>query len=143
METYKEMIILIAEDDDGHAELIKEGLEESGVCNKMIRFSNGEEVWHFLSGTGDNQVCDKNKNYLLLLDINMPKMDGVEVLKRMKSDDELKEIPVMMLTTTDDPREVEACYKIGCNMYITKPVDFMKFTETLKRLGLFIQVVKI
>ena len=143
MENYKEMIILIAEDDDGHAELIKEGLEESGVCNKIIRFTNGEEVWQFLSRTGDKKVRDKNKNYLLLLDISMPIMDGVEVLKRLKSDVLLKEIPVIMLTTTDDPREVEACYKIGCNMYITKPVDFAKFAETLKRLGLFIQVVKI
>ncbi|MEI6436224.1 MAG: response regulator [Bacteroidota bacterium] len=143
MKHYKELIILIAEDDDGHAELIREGLEESGVCNKIIRFSNGEDAWNFLSVAGNKNVRDKNKTYLLLLDINMPKMDGVEVLKRMKSDEELKEIPVMMLTTTDDPREVEACYKIGCNMYITKPVDFVKFTETLKRLGLFIQVVKI
>ena len=73
----------------------------------------------------------------------MPKMDGVEVLKRIKGDEDLKEIPVMMLTTTDDPREVEACYKLGCSIYITKPIDFSKFTETLKRLGLFIQVVKI
>ena len=73
----------------------------------------------------------------------MPKMDGIEVLKRMKSKEDLKDIPIMMLTTTDDPREVEACYKLGCNIYITKPVDFMKFAETLKRLGLFIQVVKI
>lgn len=142
MDDFKEMIILIAEDDDGHAELIMEGLRDSGVCNKMIRFSNGQEVWHFLSGTGMD-VLDKNKSYLLLLDINMPVMDGVEVLKRMKSADELKEIPVMMLTTTDDPREVENCYKLGCNVYISKPVDFKKFTETLIRLGLFIQVVKV
>jgi len=143
MNNYKEMNILIAEDDDGHAELIKEGLRESGVCNKIIRFADGEEVWNFLSKTGNIPVRDDKKSYLLLLDINMPKMDGVEVLKRMKADENLKEIPVMMLTTTDDPREVEACYKIGCNMYITKPVDFVKFTETLKRLGLFIQIVKI
>jgi len=143
MEGYKEMIVLIAEDDDGHAELIKEGLEESGVCNRMIRFSNGEEVWHFLTGTGDKEVKDKSKTYLLLLDINMPRMDGVEVLKRMKGSEELKEIPVMMLTTTDDPREVEQCYKLGCNAYITKPVDFGDFAETLKRLGLFIKIVKI
>jgi len=143
MENYKEMIILIAEDDDGHAELIKEGLEESGVCNKIIRFRNGEEVWNFLARTGGKTERDKNKSYLLLLDINMPKMDGIEVLRRMKANGELKDIPIMMLTTTDDPREVEACYKLGCNMYITKPVDFVKFTETLKRLGLFIQVVKI
>jgi CheY-like chemotaxis protein len=143
MENYKEMIILIAEDDDGHAELIREGLEESGVSNRIIRFSNGEEVWKFLSNTGDKVVRDKNKNYLLLLDINMPKMDGVEVLKKIKADENLKEIPVVMLTTTDDPREVEACYKMGCNIYITKPVDFIKFAETLKRLSLFIQIVKV
>ena len=143
MNAFKELIILIAEDDDGHAELIREGLLESGVCNKFIRFANGEEVWNFLSGAGDGEAIDKNKGYLLLLDINMPKMDGIEVLRRIKSDDKFKEIPVMMLTTTDDPREVEACYKIGCNMYIAKPVDFAKFTETLKRLGLFIQIVKV
>ncbi len=142
METYKELTILIVEDDDGHAELIQEGLKDSGVCNKMIRFSNGEEVWNFLSGVGDF-VIDKNKSYLLLLDINMPKMDGIEVLRRIKASEELKEIPVMMLTTTDDPREVENCYKLGCSVYITKPIDFQRFTETLKRLGLFIQVVKI
>ena len=142
MESYKEMIILIAEDDDGHAELIDEGLKDSGICNKIIRFRDGEEAWNFLTGKGD-KVIDKANNYLLLLDINMPKMDGVEVLKRMKSNEELKEIPIMMLTTTDDPREVENCYQLGCNIYIKKPVDFQQFAETLKRLGLFIQVVKI
>lgn len=143
MQSQKEMVILIAEDDDGHAELIREGLEESGVRNKIIRFSNGEEVWKFLSGSGNQLIRDKNKNYLLLLDIKMPKMDGVEVLKRIKADEELKEILVVMLTTTDDPREVEACYRLGCNIYITKPVDFLKFAETLKRLSLFIQIVKV
>ena len=80
---------------------------------------------------------------LIVSDINMPRMDGVEVLRRLKADESLKEIPVMMLTTTDDPREVEACYRIGCNIYITKPVDFLKFSETLKSLGLFLQVVKV
>lgn len=143
MQPYKEMVILIAEDDDGHAELIREGLEESGVRNKIIRFSNGEDVWEFLSGSGKQLIRDKNKNYLLLLDINMPKMDGVEVLKRIKADEKLKEILVVMLTTTDDPREVEACYRMGCNIYITKPVDFNKFAETLKRLSLFIQIIKV
>ena len=143
MEGYKKMIILIAEDDDGHAELIQEGLEDSGVCNEIIRFSNGEDVWHFLSETGDKEVRDTTKTYLLLLDIRMPRMDGIEVLKRMKGSNDLKEIPVMMLTTTDDPREVEQCYKLGCNAYITKPVEFGKFVEVLKRLGLFIQIVKV
>jgi CheY-like chemotaxis protein len=143
MRIYKELIILIAEDDDGHAELIREGLVESGIRNKIIRFSNGEDAWNFLSRYGGKEVRDKTKTYLLLLDINMPRMDGFEVLSRMKSDPVLKEIPVIMLTTTDDPREVEACYKLGCSVYITKPVEFIKFTEVLKRLGLFIQIVKV
>lgn len=142
MKNYKEMVILIAEDDDGHAELIKEGLVESGVCNLIIRFRNGEEVWDFLSGTG-TEVRDKTKAYILLLDINMPLMDGIEVLEKIKTNTELKEIPVIMLTTTDDPREVEACYKIGCNMYITKPVKFDKLASILTRLGLFLQIVKV
>ena len=132
----KDLIIIIAEDDDGHTELIKEGLIDSGVHNRIIRFSNGEEVWNFISGKSNGEVFDKNKAYLLLLDINMPKMDGIEVLKKIKSNDEFKEIIVIMLTTTDDPKEVENCYKLGCNIYITKPVNFIKFAEILKRLGI-------
>ncbi len=143
MKNYKDLTILIAEDDDGHAELIMEGLKESGVCNHMIRFADGEQTWDFISGKSENMGFDSNKTYLLLLDINMPKMDGLEVLQRIKEDKRLKNLPVIMLTTTDDPREVEKCYSLGCNIYISKPVDFLKFAETLKRLGLFIQVVKI
>ena len=70
-------------------------------------------------------------------------MNGIELLEKMKSDDKLKEIPIIMLTTTDDPREVETCYKLGCNMYVTKPIQFDKFAETLNRMGLFIQIVKV
>lgn len=143
MDNYKELIILIAEDDDGHAHLIESGLKKSGVNNKIIRFNNGDLAWKFLSCTGDGESMDPQKAYLLLLDINMPVMDGVEVLRRMKSDEKLSEIPVMMLTTTDDPREVEKCYKAGCNVYVTKPVDFIEFSQTLKSVGLFIQVMKI
>lgn len=143
MRNYNEVDILIAEDDDGHAELIQNALEESGVCNRIIRFINGEEAWHFLSGTGDKEIREKGKGYLLLLDINMPKMDGIELLKRMKADEDLKSIPVIMLTTTDDPKEIELCYNTGCSIYITKPIDFIKLMETLRRLGLFIQIVKV
>lgn len=141
MGNYKDLIILIAEDDDGHAELIKDGLEESFFCNEILRFENGEKVWQFLSSERHDSA--EVKKYLLLLDINMPKMNGVEVLIRMKTDARLKDIPVIMLTTTDDSREVEECYRNGCNFYITKPIDFIKFTETLKQLGLFIKIVTI
>jgi len=142
MESNKELVILIAEDDDGHAELIQSGLVESGVCNEIIRFSNGEEIWDFLHHSKNNKIKQR-KHYLLLLDIHMPQMDGVEVLRLIKSDNKLKEMPVIMLTTTDDPREVAECYQIGCNIYITKPVDFIKFAETLNHLGLFLQIVKV
>ncbi|MBI9043864.1 MAG: response regulator [Anaerolineaceae bacterium] len=144
-----ELTILIAEDDDGHAELIQEGLRHSGVHNPIIRFSDGEEVSNFFSGKGEFSPEDNvdayqpSKAYLLLLDIKMPRMDGVEVLRIMKSDPKLKEIPVIMLTTTDDPREIKHCYALGCNLYITKPVEFQKFSNILKRLGLFIQIVKV
>jgi CheY-like chemotaxis protein len=140
---YKKIVILLTEDDDGHAELIKEELQESGICNKIIRFIDEQEVWDFLVEKSERENQEEVSSYLLLLDINMPRLDGVEVLRRIKANDKLKKIPVIMLTTTDDPREVEECYRIGCSIYITKPVDFFKFAETLKRLGLFIQVIKI
>ncbi|MBP7612921.1 MAG: response regulator [Paludibacter sp.] len=140
MENIKELVILIAEDDDGHAELIQSGLVESGVRNKIIRFSNGEDAWNFLYASKKQK---DSKYYLLLLDIHMPQMDGVEVLRLIKSDPKLKEMPVIILTTTDDPREIEECYQIGCNIYITKPVEFVKFAETLNHLGLFLQIIKV
>ena len=80
---------------------------------------------------------------LLLLDINMPRLDGVEVLRRIKADPETAKIPVIMLTTTDDPREVERCYELGCSVYLTKPVEYDGFIEAINRLGLFLQVVKV
>jgi CheY-like chemotaxis protein len=140
METNKPVTIIISEDDDGHAELIKEALIESGIKNKIIRFVNGEQTWNYLS---KEAISDINQRaYLLLLDINMPVMNGIEVLARIKENDRLKSMPVVMLTTTDDLREVEQCYQLGCNLYITKPVDFNNFSEKLQRLGLFIQVIR-
>lgn len=137
MHENRKLTILVAEDDPGHAELIKAELLESGVRNDIIRFANGDQAWKFIS-EDRNPEC----NYLLLLDIRMPGMDGIELLTRIKSSEELKNIPVIMVSTTDDPPEIEKCYSLGCNVYITKPVSFDKLSETLKRLGLFIQIVK-
>ncbi|MDD2806385.1 MAG: response regulator [Elusimicrobiales bacterium] len=134
------LTILIAEDDDGHARLIQERFEDVGVSNPLKRFRDGAEAWEFLTGAGGLTVGEE---YLLLLDIRMPGLDGVEVLRRMKADERLKTIPVIMLTTTDDPREVENCYKLGCSSYLTKPVEFKKFAEVVKRLGLFLMVIKV
>lgn len=135
-----ELQILVTEDDDGHADLIVEGLREIGLCNPIERFRDGQEAWDFFQ---ENQGKEILNRCLLLLDINMPRMDGVELLGLLKKNDELHHIPVIMLTTTDDPREVSKCYELGCNVYVSKPVDFIKFAETLKRLGLFLQVVQV
>lgn len=137
----KEMTILVAEDDPGHAELIVDELKESGIHNSIRRFCNGQEVWEFLIEKASDEATVLN--YLLLLDIKMPKMDGIEVLKRIKSHDILKKVPIIMVSTTDDQPEIAKCYELGCNMYITKPVDCKVFAETLQRLGLFIQIVRI
>lgn len=133
------LTILMAEDDDGHAKLVQERFESVGVYNPVIRFRDGKETWEFLSGP----AMERGTEYLLLLDIRMPEIDGVELLRRIKNAPRLKSIPVIMLTTTDDPKEVEICYGLGCNSYLTKPVEFEKFAEVVKRLGLFLMVVKV
>ena len=134
--------ILMAEDDDGHAKLVQERFESVGVSNPVLRFRDGQEAWAFLSGKAGPGL-ESGKAYLLLLDIRMPGLDGIEVLRRIKRDNRLKSIPVIMLTTTDDPKEVSVCYELGCNNYLVKPVEFEKFAEVVKRLGLFLMVVKV
>lgn len=134
--------ILMAEDDDGHAMLIQERFKNVGVFNPVIRFKNGQDAWDFLSGTAKPGL-EAGQSYLLLLDIRMPGLDGIEVLKLAKNDPRLKNMPVIMLTTTDDPREIGRCYELGCNNYLTKPVEFEKFAEVIKRLGLFLMIVKV
>lgn len=137
----KELAILITEDDPGHALLIKKNLQRAGIGNEIIHFNDGKEVLDFLFSERDDK--HKDQHYLLLLDIRMPKVDGIEVLRQIKQDTELRKIPIIMITTTDDPLEVEKCYQLGCNIYITKPVDYDKFVDAIKRLGLFIMVVEI
>ncbi len=138
MKNYENLTILVAEDDDGHAELIKEGLKDAGVCNDIVRFNNGKKCWDYI-----NKNSEQNCLYLLLLDINMPIMDGLELLEKMKRSEYFKKIPIIMLTTTDDPKEIEHCYKLGCNAYVSKPINFNAFAEVLKTLGLFVKIVKL
>ena len=135
--------IIIAEDDMGHATLIQRNLEKAGIRNKFIHFKNGQETMDFLFRSGEGPHRGKDTSYLLLLDIKMPKVGGVEVLKKIKEDRELCKIPVIMLTTTDDPREVEKCHALGCSNYLVKPVEYPLFIETIKQLGLFLMVVEV
>lgn len=137
------MLILIADDDAGHARLIEKNLQRVGLHNPILRFENGQEILDFLFCRGKGPKMAPEASYLLLLDIRMPKVDGVEVLRQIKQDPELKKLPILMLTTTDDPREVDRCHALGCSSYIVKPVDYDKFSEAIKQLGMFISLVKV
>jgi CheY-like chemotaxis protein len=139
----KEAVILIADDDEGHATLIRKNLHRAGLVNEILHFRDGQEVLDFLFRRGDGPHREDGKAYLLLLDIRMPKVDGVEVLRQVKADKELKKLPVIMITTTDDPREVENCHALGCSNYLTKPVDYDKFVAVIRQLGLFLLVVEV
>jgi len=139
----KEVIILIAEDDEGHASLIKKNLKRAGISNEILHFKDGEETLDFLMGSNEGRHRVPGIAYLLLLDIRMPKVDGVEVLRKIKQDNELRKIPVIMITTTDDPREVEHCHSLGCSNYLTKPIDYNNFVDAIMQLGLFLMVVEV
>ncbi len=138
-----DLVVLLAEDDPGHAALIKKNLQRSGISNTVIHFPDGEEILNYLFHKGDGPHRESGTPYLLLLDIRMPKIDGIEVLKQIKEDTVLKKLPVIMLTTTNDPREIEKCHVLGCSNYITKPVEYDKFTETIQQLGLFLKIVQV
>ena len=135
--------MIIAEDDEGHALLISKNLSRSGITNEMLHFRDGQEVLDFLYRTGPGPCRKSGVPYLMLLDVRMPKIDGVEVLRLMKQHPELCKIPVIMMTTTDDPREVEKCHHLGCGSYIVKPVNYDNFVDTIRRLGLFLLVAEV
>jgi CheY-like chemotaxis protein len=136
-------VILVAEDDLGHFALIKKNLWRSCVYSDILHFKDGQEILDFLFSRNGEHKISPNTSYILLLDIRMPKVDGVEVLEKMKRDEELRKIPVIILTTTDDPREVERCYGLGANLYITKPTDYNKFMDTIERLGNFLSLLSV
>lgn len=139
----KEAVIIIADDDDGHASLIRKNLRRAGLTNEILHFKDGIETVEFLFEAENGPKKGSGDTYLLLLDIRMPKMDGIEVLRRVRSDDDLRGMPVIMITTTDDPREIQKCHELGCNNYITKPIDYEKFVQAIRQLGLFLLVVEI
>lgn len=139
----EEVNIIIAEDNPGHASLIMKNLKRVGFKDNFIHLKDGQETLDFLFRRGDGPHLEPEKTYLLLLDIKMPKVDGTEVLHQIKQDKELCKIPVIMLTTTDDPREIEHCHSLGCSIYITKPIDYDNFVDSIKKLGLFLLVVSI
>jgi CheY-like chemotaxis protein len=143
MSRMQEVTILLVEDDAGHARLIEKNLRRSNITNDIITVSDGQQALDYLSSEGQYAGSECASPLLMLLDLNMPVLDGYQVLERMKADERTKRIPVVILTTTDDTREVSRCYDLGCSVYVTKPVDYQQFSEAIRKLGLFLSVVTI
>lgn len=143
MERHQEVTLLLVEDDPGHARLIEKNLRRSGITNNLISLDNGQKAVDFLFKQGDYAGDKTATPILMLLDLNMPVLDGYQVLQKIKENDRTKRIPVVILTTTDNPAEIGKCYDLGCNIYITKPVEYEAFAEAIRQLGLFLSVVKL
>lgn len=135
--------VLIAEDDDGHAALIEKNLRRAGMEKPCHRLRDGQETLEYLLGPELLPQGKTAHRLLLLLDINLPRVNGIEVLRKIKTHEVLKRIPVLMLSTTDDPQEVEACHSIGCNFYLTKPTEPETFARAISCLGTFLNIVTV
>jgi CheY-like chemotaxis protein len=127
--------IVMIEDDEGHARLIERNIRRAGVSNRIEKFSTAREGMKFLS-----EGCGP---VLVLLDLNLPDASGIEVLNHLRSSEAARTAPVIVLTTTDDQEEVQRCYELGCNAYITKPVEYQAFAATIQQLGVFLTFMEI
>jgi CheY-like chemotaxis protein len=135
--------IIMVEDDPGHARLIEKNIRRAGVSNEIRHFQDGTSaVAHLLGPDRTGQALAKTP-MLILLDLNLPDMTGVDILKIIKENEHLKRVPVVVLTTTDDQREIERCYDLGCNVYVTKPVNYENFADAIRQLGLFLSVIQV
>jgi len=135
--------IVMIEDDEGHATLIERNIRRAGINNQIVPFTSGTAALRFLLGDDGTGAVHAGSSLLVLLDLNLPDMMGVDILTRIKANPHLKRSPVVVLTTTDDQREIQRCYDLGANVYITKPVDYENFANAIRQLGLFFAVMQV
>jgi CheY-like chemotaxis protein len=132
-------VLLIAEDDDGHFALIHKNLRRAGLKNQILRFADGQQVLDFF----ENRENRSQNPSILLLDLRLPKISGLEILNFLRSKPELKKIPVIVLTTANTPQDVERCHELGCVLYIIKPIEYDAFTEAIRQIGTFLNIFEI
>ncbi len=130
--------IVMVEDDHGHAKLIEKNIRRANINNEIAHFDAGQPALDYLF----SEEIASNGPLLILLDLNLPDMQGTDILAEVKRDERLKRAPVVVLTTTDDKVEIQRCYDLGCNVYITKPVDYDSFADAIRQLGLFLSVMQ-
>jgi CheY-like chemotaxis protein len=139
--THQPVNIIMIEDDEGHARLIERNIRRAGISNTIHHFTDGTSALEFIFNGSDGPIL--NGPAMVLLDLNLPDMSGTDILTRIKSVDKLKRTPVVVLTTTDDKVEIQRCYDLGCNVYITKPVNYEAFADAIRQLGLFLAVIQV
>jgi len=135
--------IVMIEDDEGHARLIERNIRRAGVNNRILPFTTGSAGLDHVLGPRRDGVTQAAGPFLLLLDLNLPDMSGGEILRQVKGNERTKLTPVIVLTTTDDKAEIQRCYDLGCNVYITKPVNYESFAAAIRQLGLFLSVIQV
>jgi CheY-like chemotaxis protein len=133
----------MVEDDEGHARLIEKNVRRAGVHNEIVPFANGTDALRYILGPDGSGSVSKDRSLLVLLDLNLPDMTGVDILAKVKENPHTRRVPVVVLTTTDDKAEIQRCYELGANVYITKPVDYDNFANAIRQLGLFFAVIQV
>jgi CheY-like chemotaxis protein len=137
------VVIVMVEDDEGHARLIERNIRRAGVNNEIVPFTNGTDALNYLLGEDGSGEAHASRCLLVLLDLNLPDMTGVDILTKVKSNPHLRRSPVIVLTTTDEQTEIQRCYDLGANVYITKPVNYESFAHAIRQLGLFLAVMQV
>lgn len=135
--------IVMIEDDEGHARLIERNIRRAGVTNDIVPIASGNAAFDYLLGDDKSGAVSAKRALLILLDLNLPDMSGVDILQTIKTNPHLRRSPVVVLTTTDDEREIQRCYDLGANVYITKPVNYESFANAIRQLGLFVAVMQV
>ncbi len=143
MEAYDNFTILLVEDDEGHARLIEKNLRRLNINNKLIKINDGREAINYMFRQGQFAGQGPLPPLIVLLDINLPSLSGYQILKTIKTDRRTKNVVVIVVTTTENPVEIERCYSLGCNAYVTKPVEYDQFVKTIRQLGGFMSMVKV
>ena len=133
--------LIMVEDDPGHATLIQKNLKRAGISNPIVHLENGTDTINYFFGP--KEAPPQPGKTLLLLDLNLPGVDGYEILRRLKKDENTQNIPIIVLSTADHPRDIDRCYALGCNIYMTKPVEYDQFTAVIDRLGAMLATIKI
>ena len=135
--------IVMIEDDEGHARLIERNIRRAGVNNAIEAYRDGTTALAYLFGPDGSGEVSAGRHLLILLDLNLPDMTGIDILEKVKANPHTKRSPVVVLTTTDDAREVQRCYDLGANVYVTKPVNYEGFANAIRQLGLFFSVMQV